>query len=79
MIFNRFFTSTIRRWGYAIGEVMSIAIAGFCFSVLFITRAYHQFGDGDPGMAKATAICLSALAVGLFVICNSLKQIDHEK
>jgi hypothetical protein len=66
-----------RRWAYAIGEVMSIAVFALCSSVAVQGRAF-RIGANDPGMARITAICFMALAAGTFVIVVCLKQIDHE-
>lgn len=76
---SRYFTPQIRSWAYACGEVISIAVLGFCFSALFVERGHYQFGIDDPGMARVTAACLMALSAGLWVICNCLKQIDNAK
>jgi len=66
---TRYFSRPIRVYSYAIGEVMSITVFAFTFSVFF----------GLPvaeGMAKTTAICFMALSAGTFVLSTCLKRID---
>jgi hypothetical protein len=76
-LFPDFMKYSRRRWAYAIGEVVSIAVFALTSSVAVQGRAF-RIGVNDPGMARITAICFMALAAGTFVIVVCLKQLDHE-
>lgn len=75
---TRFLNYQRRRWGYAFLEVMSASVFCLCSSILFSEHRY-VLGFNDPGMAKITAACFMATSSGLFVLCCSLKKIDHDK
>lgn len=76
-LFPRFLSYPRRRWAYAVGEVVSIAVFALCASVAIGSNSYRM-GLNDPGMARITALCFMALSAGTFIIVVSLKQIDHE-
>ena len=78
LMITRFLSWPVRRYAYAVGEIVSIAVFAFTFSVLFADRGY-QVGLHDPGMAKPTAGCFMALSAAAFLLSTCLKKIDVEK
>lgn len=65
----------VRRYFYAVGEVVGVCLTAFSFSVVFLHQTY-QFGERDPGMAKITGLCLLFVGIGIYIFAYSFKLMD---